>query len=90
LVDRGKRVPIRVRVLYFGQARDAAGMGEEYLSLPRLSSVGGLMSASTKAHHRLEGISGSIRVAVNEEIATEDHRLKDGDVVALLPPVAGG
>ena len=83
-------MPIRVKVLYFGQARDAAGTGAEFLSLPSLASVGALVSESTKAHQRLKGISGSIRIAVNEEIAEEDHRLEEGDVVALLPPVAGG
>jgi molybdopterin converting factor small subunit len=31
-----------------------------------------------------------MRIAVNEELAAGDHRLSDGDVVALLPPVAGG
>jgi len=77
-------------VLYFGQARDAAGTGAEFLSLPSLASVGALVSESTKTHQRLKGISGSIRIAVNEEIAEEDHRLEEGDVVALLPPVAGG
>jgi molybdopterin synthase sulfur carrier subunit len=83
-------VPIRVKVLYFGQAREAAGTGEEFLSLPSLSSVGALVSESTRVHHGLRGISGSMRIAVNEEIAAEDLSLKDGDVVALLPPVAGG
>ena len=83
-------MPIRVKVLYFGQARDAAGTGEEHLSLPRPSTLGALVSESTKAHQGLKGISDSMRIAVNEEIAAEDRLLEDGDVVALLPPVAGG
>ena len=29
-------------------------------------------------------------VAVNEEYTSRDHRLRDGDEVALIPPVAGG
>ncbi len=29
-------------------------------------------------------------VAVNEEYATEDRILEEGDLVALIPPVAGG
>jgi molybdopterin converting factor small subunit len=78
-------LPIRVKVLYFGQARDAAGTRAEFLSLPNFSSVGALVSESTRAHHLLKGISGSMRVAVNEEIAAEDRPLKDGDVVASLP-----
>jgi len=31
-----------------------------------------------------------MRIAVNEEIAGERDSLADGDVVAFLPPVAGG
>jgi molybdopterin converting factor small subunit len=35
-------------------------------------------------------MSSRMRVAVNEEVAPEDHLLAEGDVVAFLPPVAGG
>jgi len=52
--------------------------------------VRALVSQSTRAHQRLKGMSDSMRIAVNEEIAAEDRLLEDGDVVALLPPVAGG
>jgi molybdopterin converting factor subunit 1 len=83
-------MPIRVRVLYFGQARDAAGRGEEVVSLPSASSVGALVDRSLKAHQRLRTMSAAMRVAVNEEIAERDDRLAEGDVVAFLPPVAGG
>ena len=30
------------------------------------------------------------RVAINEEFAPDDQELKEGDVVALIPPVSGG
>jgi len=83
-------VPIRVKVLYFGQAKEAAGRGEEEFSLPSASSVTTLLGRSVKAHQRLQGMSSAMRFAVNEEVAGEDDRLADGDVVAFLPPVAGG
>jgi sulfur-carrier protein len=83
-------MPIRVKVLYFGQAREAAGRGEEELSLPGASSVRNLVAHSARSHAGLRAMSGSMRIAVNEEIAGEDDRLADGDVVAFLPPVAGG
>jgi molybdopterin converting factor subunit 1 len=79
-----------VKVLYFGQARDAAGRAEEDFSLPSASSVLTLVARSMKAHQQLRGMSRAMRVAVNEEIAGEDDSLADGDVVAFLPPVAGG
>jgi sulfur-carrier protein len=83
-------VAIRVKVLYFGQAREAAGTGEDEFSLPSSASVGTLVGTSVKAHRGLERMPSAMRIAVNEEISGEDRRLEDGDVVAFLPPVAGG
>jgi molybdopterin converting factor small subunit len=31
-----------------------------------------------------------VRLARNETFATNDEALEDGDVIALIPPVAGG
>jgi sulfur-carrier protein len=89
-VVEAKTLPVRVKVLYFGQAKDEAGTGVELLTLPDAPSVKTAMSESVKAHRSLRRLTGGMRVAVNEEIADEDRRLQDGDVVAFLPPVAGG
>ena len=86
----GSFLPIRVRVLYFGQARDVAGTRAEDVSIPGASSVGDLLKSATTAHQRLRRLLGVLRVAVNEELVGSDHLLSDGDVVAFLPPVAGG
>ena len=83
-------MPIHVRLLYFGQARDAAGKGEEDYMLPDGSSVDDLVERSSQAHSQLQKMRGSMQTAVNEEIAAPGQLLADGDVVALLPPVAGG
>jgi len=83
-------MPIRVRVLYFGQAREAAGSGGETVSLPSRASVGTLIREATAAHKGMGVLSRSMKVAVNEEIADEGQELRDGDTVAFLPPVAGG
>jgi molybdopterin converting factor small subunit len=32
----------------------------------------------------------SVRIARNELFARDDEALQDGDVLALIPPVAGG
>ncbi len=83
-------MPIRVKVLYFGQAREAAGTTSEEMSLPEISSVRTILRESSKAHRRLGEMVATVRIAVNEEVAEEGHRLADGDVIAFLPPVAGG
>jgi molybdopterin converting factor subunit 1 len=81
---------VRIKVLYFGQAREAAGGGEEVLSLPGHASISALLDETSRRHGRLERLRGAMQVALNEEIAEGDEELKDGDVVAFLPPVAGG
>ena len=81
---------IRVRVLYFGMARDAAGGGEEQLSFSAPASVEDMLAEAEKRHSALGRLRKMIRVAVNEELVSSKVRLHDGDVVAVLPPVAGG
>jgi molybdopterin converting factor subunit 1 len=83
-------LPIHVKLVYYGQARDAAGTREEDFTLPERASVNLLLDKSLKAHGKLEKIRGIMKVAVNEELAEKSQVLRDGDTVALLPPVAGG
>jgi len=80
---------IRVKVLYFGQTRDASGVREEDFSLPDRTPLRTLLERARSSHAGLERMK-SMQIALNEDIAKGDERLKDGDVVALIPPVAGG
>ena len=40
-------------------------------------------------NYSLSSVS-SIMIAVNEEFATDEEIIREGDVVALIPPVSGG
>lgn len=80
----------RVTVLYFAQAREGAGTREERISVPSGSSVGDLLEIARRSHPKLAGMKTATKVALNEELAGGDETLRDGDVVALIPPVAGG
>jgi molybdopterin converting factor subunit 1 len=79
---------MRVRVLYFGVLKDVAGGRRADIELEEGASVGDLL-----ARHRSSNpgsVWDSIAVAVNQEYARAEDVLKDGDEVALLPPVSGG
>ena len=79
---------MRVRVLYFGVLKDVAGYRQVEMELEEGASVADLL-----ALHRRAGTASvwdSIAVAVNQEYARVGDVLKDGDEVALLPPVSGG
>jgi molybdopterin converting factor subunit 1 len=80
-----------VRVLYFGGLRDALSLGEESIELPADVCTVGELCTHLAAHHRAYAERRAhVRVARNEAFASDDERLADGDVVALIPPVAGG
>jgi|Deesub1362A_J573_1020465.scaffolds.fasta_scaffold05243_2 molybdopterin converting factor small subunit len=50
----------------------------------------GLLDLLLDEHVALRPYSGSIMVVVNRRCVSFDEKLKDGDEVALLPPVGGG
>jgi molybdopterin synthase sulfur carrier subunit len=83
---------VRVSVLYFGQAREAAGTSEEGITVPDGSPVEAALQEARKRHSSLSKLEGILQVAVNEEIVKDTTKtmLREGDTVAVLPPVAGG
>jgi molybdopterin converting factor subunit 1 len=81
-------VLMRVTVLYFGVLKDLMEHRSMVIELAEGASIGELL-----ALHRGSGkasVWDSIAVAVNQEYAQAGYVLKDGDEVALLPPVSGG
>jgi molybdopterin synthase sulfur carrier subunit len=80
-----------VRVLYFAGLRDAVGIAEEALDLPaEVATVGALADHLAARHRAYAERRAHVRIARNEAFATDDERVADGDVIALIPPVAGG
>jgi molybdopterin converting factor subunit 1 len=82
---------MRVKVLYFAALRDLAGRAEETISLPAEIDTVGALARHLGAH--VPGLAerlAHVRIAKNEVFARDDERLSDGDVIALVPPVAGG
>lgn len=82
---------MRVRLLYFAGVRDALGPTEEELQLPPdVRTVGGLSDWLEASRPALRGRLTTVRFAVNESFANAEDALSDDDVIALIPPVAGG
>jgi molybdopterin synthase sulfur carrier subunit len=82
---------VKVRLLYFAAVRDLIGKDEEELDLPStVATVADLAAYLASVHSSLRDRLASVRFARNETFATNDERLEAGDVVALIPPVAGG
>jgi molybdopterin synthase sulfur carrier subunit len=83
--------PVTVRVLYFAGLRDALGISEELIVVPDgVRSVGDLANHLATLHAAYAERRSHVRIARNEAFASDDEVIHDGDVVALIPPVAGG
>ena len=82
---------MRVMVLYFAAVRELVGKDEEPADLPpRVTTVGAFVEWIESHHAGLRGRMASVRIARNEAFADAAEALADGDVLALIPPVAGG
>ncbi len=80
-----------IRLLYFAAVRELVGRVDEEVTLPAPTATVGDLAAWLPAHQpSLRGQLAQVRWARNQAFAALDERLHDGDVVAVLPPVAGG
>lgn len=78
-------------VLYFAKAKDLAGVSEEAIEVAdSVASLRELLAVLSERRPGLAGNVGRMRVARNESFAELDERPQHGDVIALIPPVAGG
>lgn len=80
-----------LRVFYFAGLRDALGLAEETLDLPEgVRTVRALADHLAARHPAYGERRAHVRIARNEAFAADDDPVADGDVIALIPPVAGG
>ncbi len=79
-----------VRTLFFATYRDLAGTDELAVELPAGARVVDLVRQLRAGGTALSSLRESPVVAVNMDYAPAATALRDGDEVALIPPVAGG
>ena len=83
-----------MKLLYFAWLRQKIGTAEEQLDPPGdVATVAQLIDwLKTRGPNYVDALTNTklVRVAVNREYVTYDHRLKPGDEVGLFPPVTGG
>ncbi|HYO62123.1 MAG TPA: molybdopterin converting factor subunit 1 [Pyrinomonadaceae bacterium] len=82
---------VRLRVLFFGAAREAAGSDELTLEVAAPATAADAFEEVLTRLPALRRFGRSLLVAVNQEYArSRDVEVKDGDELALFPPVSGG
>lgn len=83
-----------MKLLYFAWLRARVGCAEEEVALPpQVQDVAGLLdwlqSRGGRYAEALRDLS-IVRVAVNQDYVGREHPLREGDEVAIFPPVTGG
>jgi len=81
---------MQIRVLFFGVLKELTGTVDESVTLAPNATVGDLLNQLESRSPRLKSMLSSVAMSVNEEYAGPEVKLKQGDEVALLPPVSGG
>lgn len=79
---------MRLTVRYFAAFRELTGTDREDVDTDA-ASPSELFSECAARHGGLQKFTSSM-VAVNDEMASWDSALSDGDEVLFFPPVAGG
>ena len=75
------------KVLFFAHLRDA--VGEEVLSLDAAGKTVAVLKTELAAKYDLPRME-TVMTAINEEFASNDEVIREGDEIAFIPPVSGG
>ena len=80
---------MKITTLFFGITADLIGKTELELTFKDSIAVGAFKLIIKEKFPQLKNIN-SYAIAVNETYAEDALSLKEGDVVAIIPPVSGG
>ena len=79
-----------INFLFFASLAEAAKTDRAQLSMPDNTTVGDALSVLFEAYPALKPMRAGLATAVNHEYVDSRYCLKDGDELALIPPVSGG
>ena len=79
---------MKINVLFFGATADAVGSRETSLTIDGIANVGTALSTVLTEHPSLG--NHHLLFSVNQEYATRQTAINDGDELAIFTPVSGG
>jgi molybdopterin synthase sulfur carrier subunit len=83
-----------MRILYFAWLRERIGLSEEQVEPPSgTANVGDLVAwlrSRGAGYAAALADTARVRCAINQEFATPEATVADGDEIAFFPPITGG
>lgn len=80
---------MKVKILAFGIAKDIVGARKGEMDFTEEASISQVKAALTDRFPDFEALR-KFSIAVNEEYQEDDYIIKEGDELAIIPPVSGG
>jgi molybdopterin converting factor subunit 1 len=81
---------MHIQVLFFARARDLVGVHKLDLELADASRLSDLRMELVNRVPALAGFIDRCKLAMDDEYADEDIRVRDGSSICVIPPVSGG
>jgi len=81
---------MKIKIKIFASLKDICGFNEKELIVSDSIKVNEIVDLFIKSNHGLSEKKDNLLIAVNEEYCGPDMILKDGDILAIFPPVSGG
>jgi len=81
---------MKVKVRFYSRHREIVGKAEGEIEVEEGVTINNLMEKLIERYPELEKIRDSTLYSLNHRYAKGDERLKDGDEMAIFPPVEGG
>ena len=88
--ETGAPKMLRARALFFGAAREAVGEEETWVETPSPATAASVLAQLSETYPALARFGRSLLIAVNLEYAGMNAPVRDGDEIAVFPPVSGG
>lgn len=81
---------MKVKVRYYSAHREITKKVEEIIEIHDKATLNELLEKLTGMYPEMKKIRESTLISLNHKYAKGDEKIKDGDEIALFPPVEGG